>query len=80
VSIPVPAVGGEQEARIRSDLESGGISDRHDLVDVAPVDIIARLAAHDLDIQSMGRPAAADPVLFEAAAVAGVLAANRCPH
>ena len=29
------------------------------------------LAAHGLHVESMGRPAAADPVLFEAAAVAG---------
>ena len=32
--------------------------------------------AHGLRITSMGRPAAADPVLFEAAAAAGVLAAR----
>ncbi len=78
VSIPVPTVGGDDEARIRSDLADGGITERHDLVDVAPVDIVARLEANGLDITSMGRPAAADPVLFEAAAAAGVLAAKRC--
>ena len=79
VTIPVPTVGGEHEARIRADLEAGGLAERHDLVDVAPVDIVRRLAAHDLTITSMGRPAAADPVLFEAAAAAGVLAAQRAP-
>jgi hypothetical protein len=77
VTIPVPAVGGEHEARIRADLDDGGLTERHDLVDVPTVDIVARLEAHDLHIKSMGRPAAADPVLFEAAAAAGVLAAQR---
>jgi hypothetical protein len=79
VTIPVPRVGGEHEARIRADLDAGGLTDRHDLVGVAPVDIVARLEAHDLHIKSMGRPAADDPVLFEAAAAAGVLAAQRAP-
>src|SRR6478609_462489 len=31
VTIPVPTVGGEHEARIRADLEAGGLTDRHDL-------------------------------------------------
>ncbi|MGZ4804030.1 MAG: DUF3866 family protein [Acidimicrobiia bacterium] len=79
VTIPIPMVGGEDEARIRADLGESGLDRRHDLVDVAPVDIVGRLAAHDLRISSMGRPAAADPVLFEAAAVGGVLAAQRAP-
>ncbi len=76
-TIPVPTVGGDREVRIRTDLEEGGLSERHDLVDVEPVDIVARFAAHDLRITSMGRSAADDPVLFEAAASAGVLAARR---
>jgi hypothetical protein len=77
VTIPVPAVGGDEEARIRADLAEGGVADRHDLVEVAPVGIIDRFAARGLRIASMGRAAADDPVLFEAAAVAGALAANR---
>ena len=76
-TIPVPAVGGEEETRIRADLVEGGVADRHDLVAVPPVGIIERFAAHGLRIASMGRPAADDPVLFEAAAVAGCLAADR---
>ena len=79
VTIPVPAVGGEEEARVRADLAAAGLDARHDLVDVPPIDIVARLEAHDLRISSMDRPAAADPVLFEAAAAAGVLAAHRAP-
>jgi hypothetical protein len=77
VTIPVPAVGGDEEARIRSDLAGAGLDELHDLVDVPAIDIVERLEAHDLRISSMGRPAAADPVLFEAAAAAGVLAAHR---
>jgi hypothetical protein len=77
VTIPVPAVGGAEEARIRADLAEGGVAERHDLVDVAPVGIIDRFTERGLRIASMGRPAADDPVLFEAAAVAGALAANR---
>ncbi len=79
VTIPVPTVGGDPEARIRADLEAGGLTRRHDLVDVAPVGIVDRLTAHGLRINSMGRPAAEDPVLFEAAAAAGVLAARHVP-
>jgi hypothetical protein len=77
VTIPLPTVGGAEEARIRADLAEGGVAARHDLVDVAPVGIIDRFAERGLRIASMGRPAADDPVLFEAAAVAGTLAANR---
>lgn len=79
VTIPVPTVGGDAEARIRTDLDRGGVASRHELVDVPPIGIIDRFAAHDLRIASMGRTADADPVLFEAAAAAGVLAANRVP-
>jgi 2,4-dienoyl-CoA reductase-like NADH-dependent reductase (Old Yellow Enzyme family) len=77
VVVPVPCVGGDAEARIRADLAEAGIADRHDLVDVAPPDALALLAAADLSVVSMGRPAAADPVLFEAAAAAGSVAADR---
>ena len=51
---------------------------RHDIVDVdAARRARARSPHHDLDIVSMGRPAADDPVLFLAAAAAGTLAARR---
>jgi Protein of unknown function (DUF3866) len=77
VTIPIPAVGGEHEAQIRADLEGAGLTSRHDVVDIDAPDILGAFAAHDLRINSMGRPAEADPVLFQAAAVAGVLAAQR---
>jgi hypothetical protein len=80
VTIPVPAVGGAEEDRIRADLAEAGLIERHDIVPVDTPDVIAAFAAHDLRIASMGRPAESDPVLFQAAAAAGVLAATRAPR
>jgi hypothetical protein len=79
VTIPVPTVGGDDEARIRADLEAAGLDARHEVLGVPPAGIVERFDALGLDIRSMGRRAADDPVLFEAAAVAGVLAAERAP-
>jgi hypothetical protein len=72
-------VGGKEERVLRTDLATAGISDRHELVDVPPIGIIDLFARHDLSVVSMGRPAAEDPVLFEAAAAAGVVAATNIP-
>ena len=74
--VAVPTVGGDEEHRIRADLAAAGIDARHDLVDVAPVGVLDLFAARDLQVESMGRPATDDPVLFEAAAAAGILAAQ----
>lgn len=71
VTVPVPDVGGDEEARIRADLDRSGIAARHDVVDVAVGDVLELLDAHDLEVSSMGRPAADDPVLFACAAAAG---------
>ena len=79
VEVAVPAVGGSDEEIIRSELVEAGVASRHDLVPVRPIGAVALLEAHGLRVSSMGRPAAEDPVLFEAAAVAGVLAAERLP-
>src|SRR3954447_3335789 len=79
VKVAVPCVGGEQEARLRDDLIASGIAARHELVDIDPPDVLALFDDHDLDIVSMGRPAADDPVLFLAAAAAGTLAARHLP-
>jgi hypothetical protein len=72
-------VGGEEEARLRADLRRAGIDRRHELVDVVPPDVLGLFAAHGLDVVSMGRPAADDPVLFLAAGAAGRLAATHIP-
>ncbi len=74
--VGVPCVGGDEEEQIRRALLDAGIDGRHEIVDTAPVDVLALLAAHDVDLESMGRPAAADPVMFEAAAAAAVVAAG----
>ena len=79
VRVAVPCVGGEEEATIRRDLAAARIDARHELVDVAPVGAIDLFSAHDLQVESMGRAATEDPVLFEAAAAAGVLAARAVP-
>lgn len=49
---------------------------RHDIQLVDPLDIVALLATAGLDVSSMGRPAADDPLVFECASAAGILAAQ----
>jgi hypothetical protein len=79
VEVALPLVGGAEEARLRADLVASGIDARHDVIDVEPPDVLGQLAAARLEVTSMGRTAADDPVLFLAAAAAGALAAERCP-
>ena len=76
VEIALPTVGGEEEARLRADLEAGALGSWHKIVAVPPPGALNLLAAHGIEVRSMGRPAAADPVLFECAAAAGALAAT----
>jgi hypothetical protein len=66
----------EQSVRLWADLESSGISARHELVEVDAPEALELLACYDLHVQSMGRPAEEDPALFQAAAAAGALAAS----
>jgi hypothetical protein len=42
-------------------------------------DALTRFARHRLVVESMGRPAAADPARFQAATAAGALAARTRP-
>ena len=79
VFVALPAVGGQEEKRLRDDLNAAGIDQRHDIVAIEPPDILALMSAHGLDVTSMGRPAAADPILFQSAAAAGTLAARETP-
>ena len=65
-----------QAARLQHDLDEAGITARHQPVTVDAPDAIELLARHGLRIESMGRPAADDPALFQAAAAAGALAAR----
>lgn len=76
VTIPLPLVGGAEEDSLRADLAASGLDERHDLVAVKAPDILGLFDRHGLAVTSMGRPAAADPLFFACAAVAGVLAAE----
>ena len=77
VLVAVPELPAEQAVRLRDDLVAAGIDRRHDLVDVAAPEVLELFARFGLAITSMGRPAAADPALFQAAAAAGTLAAEQ---
>jgi len=56
-----------------------GIRARHRVIEIAPIGIVDAMKHHGLAIESMGRPAADDPLLFECAAAAGVLASRELP-
>lgn len=77
VSVAVPRLGGDHEARLRAELADAALDRRHDLVDVDPPDVLALFERHGLDVVSMGRAAADDPALYLAGAAAGALAAAR---
>jgi Protein of unknown function (DUF3866) len=75
--VAVPELPPEQAARLRADLEAAGIDRRHELVDVPGPDALELFERFGLRVASMGRPAADDPALFQAAVAAGTLAAER---
>ncbi len=70
VVVPVPA--GDGQAALLAELDTTGIGARHDVEVVTVPDIVGLFAEHGLAVSSMGRPAAADPILFRCAAAAGV--------
>src|SRR5438105_2088456 len=76
VTVPLPLVGGPEEETLRAGVTAAGLDVRHDVVAVKPPDILGLFERHGLVVTSMGRPAAADPVLFACAAAAGALAAE----
>jgi hypothetical protein len=76
VIVPVPRLGPPHDERLRADLAAAGIDRRHDVVEVEVPDVLALFRQHGLRITSMGRPAEDDPVLFQAGAAAGVVAAS----
>jgi hypothetical protein len=76
VAVPEAAWDDVRAALVDFELDPAG---RHEMVRVSPIGIVDLMKSHDLDIDSMGRPATGDPVLFEAAAAAGVLAARQLP-
>jgi hypothetical protein len=52
------------------------IAARHDIAVVQPLGIVELMHAHGLHVESMGRAADDDPILFECAAAAGTVAAQ----
>jgi hypothetical protein len=70
VVVPVPD-------ELYADAVDAGLTDRHDVVKVPPIGIVDLMEARGLQVVSMGRPAREDPILFEAAAAAGTVAAAR---
>src|SRR5882724_11435207 len=76
VTIPLPLVGGPEEETLRAGVAAAGLDVRHDVVAVKPPDILGLFVQNGLVVTSMGRPAAADPVLFACAAAAGALASE----
>ena len=76
VTIPLPLVGGPEEERLRAEMAAAGLDTRHEVVTVKPPDILALFEKFGLAVTSMGRPAAADPILFACAAAAGALTAE----
>jgi Protein of unknown function (DUF3866) len=75
VQVAIPKVG-DAEDRLRRDLGSIRNADAHEVVDVAVPDVVDLFTAHGLEISSMGRPAADDPLFFAAAGAAGIVAAT----
>ena len=71
VTVALPMVEPRVDVDLRADLEAAGITARHDVLTRPIPDVLALFAAHDLHVTSMGRPAAADPILFQCAAAAG---------
>ena len=75
----MPRLGGQQDARLHTELAGAGIDRRHALVEVDPPDVLSLFERAGLEVVSMDRPAADDPALFLAGAAAGALAAARIP-
>jgi hypothetical protein len=55
------------------------IAERHELVTVPEQRIVERMEALGLHVESMGRAAIDDPILYECAAAAGIVAAGAVP-
>jgi hypothetical protein len=74
VNIGVP--GGPWGERVTSELRGSGLADRHRIVPVEGVDVVALLAQRGLHVTSMGRGPDDDPGFYAVAGAAGTLAAS----
>ncbi len=75
-TVALPSVGGDAERRLRADLTAAGVDERHDIVAIEQPDALSLFEDHALEVTSMGRPAATDPILFACAAAAGAVACS----
>jgi hypothetical protein len=75
-SVAVPELEPGHAAAVAAGLEQAGVAARHELVTVPTGDPAAMLAKWGLEVASMGRGPAADPLFFAAASAAGTLAAR----
>jgi hypothetical protein len=76
VAVPEDSWNDVCAALIDHELDPAG---RHEMTAVPPTGIVELMTAQGLSIDSMGRAADVDPILFEAAAAAGVAAARALP-
>ena len=71
-TVGVP-IGGHTDQLV-AELASAGVTGRHDVRTVVVPDVVAMFDDADLDVRTMGRPAAADRLLFDCGAAAAVVA------
>lgn len=74
--VAVPLLDDERHAAIKEQLDAGGVSARHALIEVDGRPGVQLLHDRGVDARSMGRSLSDIPELFEAAASAGALAAS----
>lgn len=68
----------DQKAMLTEACRQAGIIPKHTVLWVPVPDVVAMLDNAGVQVTSMGRTPAADPVFFAAAAAAGITAAKRC--
>lgn len=74
VHVAVPSTDGERREALWRDLKEAGLEDRHQLVEVTGGPAVDLLRERGVAADTMGRSLEDDPLFFEAAGAAGVLA------
>ena len=74
VNVAVPVLEGAERAAVWDALRSASLEERHQLVEADGRPALAELERTGVEVESMGRTPADDPVFFLAAGAAGVLA------
>ncbi len=77
-TVCLPAVDGAPRERLVGQLAAAGIPARHEIAWVQVDEVERTLAEAGVQVTSMGRSPAADPIFFAAGAAAGRLAAEWC--